>query len=150
MSNSLRPHGLQHARLTCPSLCPGVCSYSCRLSRWCHLILCHPLLFLPSVFPASGSFPMCWLFTSGGQSFGTSVSTSVLPMNIQGWLPLELIGLITLLSKGLLRVLSSTTVQKHQFFGTEPSFWSNSQIQIMCRIFRGDMGEAKKSTFREV
>ena len=78
-------------------------------------------------FPASGSFPMSWLFASGGQSIETSAS--VLPMNIQGWLPLGLTGLISLLSKGLSRVFSSTTVQKHQFFGTQPPLWSNSHIR---------------------
>ena len=85
-----------------------------------HLILCcHFFSFLQS-FPASGSFPMSWLFTSGVQSIGASAS--VLPMNIQGWFPLELTGLICLLSRGLLRVFSSTTLQKHQFFGAQPSF----------------------------
>ena len=84
-----------------------------------HLILCHPLL-LPSIFPASGSFPMCWLFTSGGQSIGDSAS--VLPMNIHGWFPLALTGLISMLSKGLSRVFSNITVQKHHFFITQPSF----------------------------
>ena len=84
-----------------------------------HLILyCYP----PS-FPVSGSFPMSWLFTSGGQSIGASVAASVLPMNIQGWLPLGLTGLISLLSKGLLRVFSSTTVRKHQFFSAQPSLF---------------------------
>ena len=84
-----------------------------------HLILCHPLL-LPSIFPASGSFPMCWLFTSGGQSIGDSAS--VLPMNIHGWFPLALTGCISMQSKGLSRVFSSITAQKHQFFITQPSF----------------------------
>ena len=78
-------------------------------------------------FPASGSFPMCWLFASGGQSIGTSASASVLPMNIQGWFPLGLTGLI-LQSKGLSRVFCSTTIGKHQFFSTQPSLWSNSYI----------------------
>ena len=82
-----------------------------------HLILCHPLRLMPSVFSASGSFPMSWLFTSGGQSIGASASASVLPTNIQGWFPLELTGLISLLSKGLARVFSST-VWKHQLLGT--------------------------------
>ena len=87
------------------------------------LILCHPLLF-----PASGSFPMSQFFASGGQSIGASASASVLPMNIQGWFPLGLIGLISLQSKGLSRVFSNTTVQKHQFFSTQASLWSNSHI----------------------
>ena len=90
-----------------------------------HLILYHPLL-LPSIFPALGSFPMSWLFTSGGQSVGASAS--VLPMNIQDWLPLGLTSLISLQSKELSRVFSNTTVQKHQFFGAQPSLWSSSHI----------------------
>ena len=93
-----------------------------------HLILCHPLFFLLSIFPASEYFPVSWLFTSGGQNIGASASASVLPMNIQGWFPLGLTRLISLLSKGLSRVFSSTTVQKYQFFGTQPTLWSNSHI----------------------
>ena len=89
-----------------------------------HLILCRPLLLLPSVFPASGSFPMSQLFTLGGQSIGVSASASVLPMNIQGWFPLRLTGLISLQSKGLSRVFSNITVPKHEFFGSQPSFWT--------------------------
>ena len=92
-----------------------------------NLILSHPLLLRQS-FPVSGSFLMSQFFTSGGQSIGVSASASALPMNIQGWFPLGLIGWITLLSKGLSRVFSNTTVQKHQFFGTQPSLWSNSYI----------------------
>ena len=90
-----------------------------------HLILCHPLLLLPSIFPASGSFPMSWFFALGGQSIGASAS--VLPMSIQGWFPLGLTGLI-LLSKELSRVFSSTTVRKHHFFSAQPFSWSNSHI----------------------
>ena len=85
------------------------------------LILCRPFILLPSIFPSISSFPMSQLFTSGGQSFGSSASVSVFPMNIQGWFPLELIDLISLLSKGLSRVFSSTTVQKCQLFGTQLS-----------------------------
>ena len=92
-----------------------------------HLILCHPLLLLPSVFPSIMSFPVRQLFTSGSRSIGAS--PSVLPMNIQGWFPLGLTGSISLLSKGLSRVISSTTVQKHQFFGAQPSLWYNSHIR---------------------
>ena len=99
VSNSLRPHGLQHARPPCPSLSPGVCSNSCPLSRWCHPTISSSVIpfssCLPS-FPASRSFPMSWLFTSGGQSIGASASASVLPMNIQDWFPLGLTGLISL------------------------------------------------------
>ena len=91
-----------------------------------HLILCHPLFLLPSIFPASGSIPMSWLFPSGGLRIETSAS--VLPIDIQGWYPLGLIGLIFLLSKGLSRVFSNTTIWKHQFFGTQPSLWSKSHI----------------------
>ena len=93
-----------------------------------HFILCCPLLLLPSIFPSIRSFPMSWLFASGGQSIGVSALASVLPMNIQGWFPLGLTGLISLLSKGLSRVFSNTTIQKHQFFLTQLSLLSNSHI----------------------
>ena len=99
-----------------------------------HLILCHPLLLLPSIFnlsiclQSSGSFQMSQLFTSGGQSIGASASVPVLPMTIQGWFPLGWTGLMSLLSKTLSRVFSNTTVRKHQFFGAQPSLWSNSHI----------------------
>ena len=131
MSNSLRPHGLQHSRLPCPSLSPGVCSNSCPLSQWCHPTISSfvtPFFSCPQSFPASGSFPVNRLFTSAGHSIGASASAPVLPMNIQGWFPLGLTALISLLSKGLSRVFSSTTVQKHQFFGDQPSLWANSHI----------------------
>ena len=106
MSDSLRPQGLQHTRLPCPSLCPKVCSNSCPLSQWCHPTISSsvsPFSSCPQSFPASGSCPMSWLFTSGGQSIGVSVSASVLPKNIQGWLPLGLTGWISLQSRGLSR-----------------------------------------------
>ena len=93
-----------------------------------HLILCCPLLFLASVFPSIRVFTKSQLFASGGQSIGVPASTSVLPMNTQDWFPLGLIGLISLQPKGLSRVFSNTTVQKHQFFGTQPFLWSNSHI----------------------
>ena len=93
-----------------------------------HLIFCQPLLLLPSIFHSISSFPVSWLFTSGGQSIGASVSASVLPMAIQGWFPLGWTGWISLLSKGLSTVFSKTTVQKHQFFGAQLSLWSNSHI----------------------
>ena len=93
-----------------------------------HIILCWPLLLLPSMFPASGHFPVSLLFTSGGQSTGASASVSVLSMNIQDWSPLGWTGWISWKTKGLLRVLSSTTVRKHQFLSTQPSLWSNSHI----------------------
>ena len=124
VSNSLRPHGLQHARLPCPSPFPRVCSSSCPLSWWCHPMISSSAIPFSSYlqsFPASGSFPMSQLFASGGQTIGTSALASVLPVNFQGWLPLGLTGLISLQSKGLSRVYSSTTVGKNQFFGTQPS-----------------------------
>ena len=111
MSDSLRPHGLQHSRPPCPSSTPGACSNSCPLSQWCHSTISTsvvPFSFCPQSFPASGSLPMSWLFTSGGQSIGASASASVLAMNIQGWFPLGLAGLISLLTQGLSRVFSST------------------------------------------
>ena len=131
MAHSLWPHELQHARLPCPSLSPRVCSELMSIESVMpsnHLILCHPLLLLPSIFLASGSFPMSQLFTSGGQSIGASASASVHLMNIQGWFLLELTALISLQSKGLSGVFSNTTVQKHQFFGTQLSLQSNSHI----------------------
>ena len=124
VSNSLWPHGLQNARLPCPSPTPGVHSNLCPLSQWCHPTISFSVIPFSSslqTFPASGSFPMNWLFASGGQSTGVSASASVLPMNIQDWFPLGLTGLISLQSKGLSRVFSNTTVEKHQFFSTQPS-----------------------------
>ena len=128
MSNSLRSHGLQHARPPCPSPSPAVCSDSCSLSWWCYPVSSSsvtPFCYHQS-FPASGSFPKSRLFVSGCQSIGASDSASILLMNIQGWLPVAFTGLISLQSKGLLRVFSSTSVQKHQFFGTLNSLWSDS------------------------
>ena len=129
MSDSLRPHGLQHARLLCPPLPPRH-SNSCSLNWWCHPIKVFSVTLFSCLqsSPASESFPMSWLFTSDGQSMGTSASASMLPMNIQGWFLLELTGLISLLSKGLSRVFFSTTIWKHQFFGTQPSLWTNTHI----------------------
>ena len=120
MSNSLQPHELQHTRLPCPSLSPGICSNSCPLSQWCHPTISSsvtPFSSCPQSFPVSGSsFLMSRLFASGGQSIGASESASVLPMNIQGWFTLGLTGLISLQSKGLSRVFSNTTwYQKHQY-----------------------------------
>ena len=131
MSDSFQPHGLQHARLLCPSPTPVDCSKSCPSSCWCHPIISSSIFpyssCLPS-FAASGSFPMSQFFISGGQSIGASPSASVLPMNIQDWFPLQLTGLISLQSKGLSKVFSNITVQKHQFFGAQLSLWSNSHI----------------------
>ena len=131
MSNSLRLHGLQHARPPCSSPTPRVYSNSCQLNQWCHPTISSSVIHFSSclqAFPASGSFPRSQIFPSGGQSIGVSASASVLLMNIQGWFPLGLNGLISLHSKGLSRVFSSTTVQWHQFLGTQPSFWFNSHI----------------------
>ena len=131
MSDSLRPHELQHARPFCPSPSPRVRSDSRPSSQWCHPAISSsviPFSSCPQSFPASGSFPMSQFFASGGQSIGVSASASVRPMNIQGWFLLGLTGLISLQSKGLLRVFSSTTIQKHQFFGAQPSLWSNSYL----------------------
>ena len=130
MSDSLWPHGLQHTRLPCPSPTPEAWSNSCPSSRWCHPIISSsvsPFSWLQS-FPASGSFSASPFFASGGQSTGVSASTSVLLMNILDWFPLELTGWIALLSKGLSRVFSNTTVQKHQFFCAQLPLWSNSYI----------------------
>ena len=130
-SNSLQLHRLQHIRLPCPSPSPGACSNSCPLSQWCHPTISSsvvPFSSCPQSFPTSGSFEMSQLFTSGGQNTGVSASTSVLPMNIEDWFPLGLTGWISLQSKGLSRVFSNTTVQKHQFFSTQLSPQSNSHI----------------------
>ena len=118
MSDPLWPHGLQHARFPCPSPAPGACSNSCASSWWCHPTISSSVVPFSSClqsFPASGSFQISQLFTSGGQSIGVSALASVLPMNIQDWFPLGWTSLI-LLSKELSRVFSNTTVQKHQFF----------------------------------
>ena len=115
-------HGPQHARPPCPSPTPGVYLISCPLSRWCHPTISSSVVRFSSClksFPASGSFQMSQFFASGGQSIGVSASASVLPMNIQDWFPLGLTGWISLQSKGLSRVFSNTTVQKHQFFGSK-------------------------------
>ena len=124
MSDSLRPHGLQHARPPCPSPTPGVYSNSRPLSWWCHPTISSPVFPFsswPQSFQASGSFPMSQLFESGARSIRVSASTSVLPMNIQDWFLLGWTGWISLQSKGFSRVLSNTTVQKQQFLGTQLS-----------------------------
>ena len=133
MSNSLPPHRLQWDRVTCSSLSHGFCSNSCLLSQWSHPTISSfitPFSSCFQSFPASGSFPVSWLFTSGGQSIGAPASASVLPMNIQDWFPLELTGLISLQSKGLSRVFSNTTVQKHQFFSTQLSLVQLSHLYM--------------------
>ena len=131
VSNSLWHRGLQHNRLPCPSPTPGAYSNSCPLSRWCHPTISPSVIRFSSClqsFPASGSFQMSQFFPSGGQSIEVSASISVLPMNTQDWSPLGWTGWISLQSKGLSRVFSNTTVQKHQFFSTQLSLWSNSDI----------------------
>ena len=131
MSDSLRPNELQHARPPCPSPTPGVYPNSRPSSRWCHPAISSsviPFFSYPQSLPASGSFPISQLFAWSGQSIGVSASTSVLPMNTQDWSPLEWTGWISLQSKGLSRVFSNTTVQKHQFFSAQLSSQSNSHI----------------------
>ena len=134
MSDSLWPHGQQHARLPCPSPTPRVCSDSCPSSQWCHPTISSSVVPFSSClqsFPASGSFLMSQFFASGGQSIGASASASVLPMNTQDWFPLRWTGLISLQSKGLSRVFSNTTVQKYQFFRAQLPLWSNPSIPYM-------------------
>ena len=130
MSNPLQPHGLKHTRLPCPSLSPRICSDSCPLSQLCHPTISSsvaPFSSCPqSSFPASGSFPMSQFFAPGGLSI--RATASVFPMNSQGWFPLGLTGLVSLLSKGLSRVFWSIRIQKRQFFSSQPSLWSNSHI----------------------
>ena len=129
--NSLQPHGLQHARPPCPSPTPRACSNSCLLSWWCHPTVSSsviPFSSCPQSLPVSESFPMSQLFAWGGQSTGVSALASFLPKNTQGWSPSEWTGWISLQSKGLSRVFSNTTVQKHQFFSTQPSSQSTSHI----------------------
>ena len=131
VSDSLWPHGLQPAKLPCPSPTSGAYSNSCPLSRWCHPTISSSVFSFSSLlqsFLSSGSFQMSQFFTSGGQSIGVSASASVLPMNIQDWFPLEWTGWISLLTKGLSSIFSNTTVQKHHFFGAQLSLWSNSHI----------------------
>ena len=130
LSDSLQPHGVQHARLPCPSPTPGAC-LTCPSSWWCHPTISSSVVPFSSClqsFPASGSSPLSQFFTSGGQRFGVSASASALPMNIQEWCPLGLTSWISLQSKGLSRVFCNITVQKHQFFCTQLSLQSNSHI----------------------
>ena len=124
VSDSLQRHGLQHARLPCPSATPGVYSSSCPSSRWCHPNISSSVVPFSSClqsFPESGSFQMSQFFASGNQNIGASASASVLPVNIQDWFPLGCTGWISLQSKGLSRVFFNTTIQKHQFFGAQLS-----------------------------
>ena len=133
MSDCLRPHGLQNARLPCPSASPRACSNSCPLSQWCHPFISSsaiPFSCFQS-FPSLGSFPMNWLFSSGGQNIGASTITSVLPMNIQDWFPLGLTGLMSLQSKGLLSVFYNTIVQKFTSWWVPPSRKANMIINFL-------------------
>ena len=131
VSSSLQPHRWQHARFPCPSPTPRPCSNSSPFSRWCHPTTSSSLVSFSwclRFFPAPGSFQRSQFFTSGGQSIVASISPSVFPVNIQEWFSLRLTDFISLLFKGLSRVFSNTTVQKHQFFSAQPSLWSNSHI----------------------
>ena len=136
MPDSLWPHEPQHARPPCPSPTPRVYPNSFASSRWCHPAISSsviPFSSCPQSLPASGSFPMSQLFAWGGQSPGVSASASVLPMNIQDWSPSEWTCWISLQSKGLSRVFSNTTLQKHQFFGAQLSSQSNSHIHTWAQ-----------------
>ena len=124
VSDSLRPHESQHTKLPCPSPTPRVHPNPCPLSQWCHPNILSSIIPFSSClqfFPASGSFQMSQLFAWGGQSIGVSASTSILPMNTQDWFPLGWTGWISLQSKGLSRVFSNNTVQKHQYFSAQLS-----------------------------
>ena len=150
--DSLRPHGLQQARLSCPSPSHRVCSNSHPLSQWFHPTTSSSVLPFSShlqSFPASESVPKSQFLASGGQSIGTSAPASVLPVNIHHWFPLGLTGLISLLSKGLARVFSRNTVQKHQFFSAQPSLWSNSHTHnwLLCSFDYTDFVSKDISTF---
>ena len=140
VSDSLWPHESQHARPSSPSPTPGVHSNLFPLSRWCHPTISSSFILFSSClqsFPASGSFPRSQFFASGGQSIGVSASASVLPMNIQNWFHLGLAGWVFLQSKGLSRVFSNSTVQKHQFFSTQ--LWPVGHLsaeQCLCFLYR--------------
>ena len=130
VSISLQPHRLQHSRPPCPSPTPEVHTNSCPSSWWCYPAISSSVVpfSCPQSLPASESFPMSQLFPWGGQTTGLSALASVLPMITQAWSPLGWTGWISLQSKGLSRVFSNISVQKHQFFGIEPPLWSSSHI----------------------
>ena len=147
MSDSLWPHGLQHARLPCLSPTPGASWNSRPLNQWCYPTISSsvvPFSYRLQYFPASGSFPVSQFFISDGQSIRVSASASILPMNIQDWFPLGWTGWITSLqSKGLSRVFSNTTVPKHQFFSSQlysptltsiPDYWKNHVGYLLLRL----------------
>ena len=153
VSDSLQPHGLQHTRPPCPSPSPEVCPSLCPLHQWCHpTILSSDALFYfcPQSFPESGAFPMSQLFAPRDQNSGVSTLTSVLPMSFQGWFPLRLTGLISLLSKGLSEVFSSTIVQRHQFFSARPSLllFYRSHYQGLMRCMRPGARVAEPSVWQ--
>ena len=132
---TLEPHELQHTRPPCPSPTAGAYPNPCPFSLWCHPTISSSVVPFSSClqsFPASGSFQMSQLFAWGGQRTGVSASTSILPMNTQDWFPLGWTGWISLQSKGLWRLFSNTTVQKHQFFSTQLSLQSNSHMHTWC------------------
>ena len=138
-SDILWPHGLQHSRSPCPSSTPGVYSNSCPLNQWCHPTISSSVIPFSSClqsFPVSGSFPVSQFCPSGGQSIGVSASTSVLPVNIQDWSPLGWTCWISLQSKALSRIFSNTTVQKHQFFGSQLSLCSSSHIYTSLTMLK--------------
>ena len=141
MSDSLQPHGLQHAMPPCPSPTPRVHSDSRPSSQWCHPTISPFVVLFSSrlqFFWALGFFPVNQFFTSGGQSIGVSASASVLPMNTQDWFPSGLTSLISLQSKGLSKVFSNTTAQKHQFFGKQDNKIFQKQIQeVTTDYFKG-------------
>ena len=131
LSNSLWPHGLQHARPPCPTPSPGVSPSSCSLCQWSHPAISSSdavFSFWPQSFPASGTFPMSHLFASEDKNTEASALASVLPVNNEGWSPLRVTSLISLPSKGLAGVLSRTTVQRHQFFGIVPILWHSTGV----------------------
>ena len=152
-SNSLQPQGLQCTRLPCPSLSPRVCSNSCLLCQWCYPTISYSVSFFsssPQSFPASGSFPMSWLFTSGGQNIGASASASILPKNIQGWFPLGLTALISLLwsLQGTLKSLlqhssSKASILRHSAFFmvqlSHPYMTTGKTIALTVQIFVGNV-----------
>ena len=147
VSDSLQPHELQHARPPCPSPTPGVHPNSCPSSRWCHPAISSsviPFSSCPQSLPASESFPMSQLFAWGGHSIGVSALASFLPKNTQDWSPLERTGWISLQCKGLSRVFSNTTVQKHQFFGAQLS--SQSKFHIHTRPLEKPLPNGKSTT----
>ena len=138
MSDSLWPHDVA-CQAPLSYMSPRVCSNSCPLSRWCYLTISFSAAifsFCLQSFLALGCFLVNWLLASGGQSIGASASATVLPVNIQGWFPLELTGLISLQPKELSRVFSSTIIWKHQFLGAQPSLWTNSHRGLLIYMYR--------------